>query len=289
MLSHKLLFASLFVVSTAMYGATYTYTTIQYPGAIGTYPVSVNNEGEIAGYFFDSGYTAHGFTYAAGVFTQIDAGGNCYESFVTGVNDKGVLAGYCFATQGGTLNFIGTSGAFAFYKVPGVLDSYTEGINNYDLTVGWYITNNNDIASFVTQSGKHLKTFTAPNSPGTAVYGINNLGVAVGNGIPGTGGLQQGFTLTKGTYSFFYYPASYESFFNGVNDLTQVVGDYSLVARGPVLAFVFQGGTFTDLAVPNATSSVASGINNAGLVVGYYVTGSSSISTNASGFVATPQ
>ena len=288
-MSLKPLFASLFLVSTAIYAATYTYATIQYPGAIGTYPVSVNNEGEIAGYFFDSEYTAHGFTYTAGVFTKIDAGGNCYESFVTGVNDMGVLAGYCFATQGGTLNFVGKPGAFAFYKVPGVLDSYTEGINNYDLTVGWYVTNTNDIASFFTQSGKQLKTFTAPNSPGTAVYGINNVGVAVGNAIPGTGGLQRGFVLSKGTYTFFYYPASYESFFNGVNDSAQIVGDYSLVARGPVFAFVFQGGTYTDLTVPNATSSVANGINNEGLVVGYYVTGASSISTNASGFVATPQ
>ena len=274
---------------SAAHAATYSYTTIQYPGAAGTYPLSVNNEGVIAGYFFDSGFGGHGFVYSGGTFTQVDAGGGCGSTFVTGINDSGVLAGYCFPSKGGVVSFIDTNRAFTFFKIPGILDTYTQAINNQNVSVGWYITNANTIASFDAVDGKVGKEFTAPNSPGTSVYGINNSNVVVGSGIPGGGGAQQGFVAQRGSYTFTLYPNSYITSFNGVNDSLQIVGDESKVARGPVTAFELENGTFTDLIVPTATESVASGINNAGIIVGYYVPGSGLLSINAVGFIGVPQ
>ena len=289
-ITYRFLFQVLFsfvAVSTAA-AATYTFTTLQYPGALGTYPLSINKSGTIAGYFYDSGVGGHGFVYSGGAYTQIDAGGTCGSTFVTGINDAGVIAGYCFPSEGGTRSFVDNKGTFTYFTLPNILDSYTEAINNKTLSVGWLFTNANTVASFYAIDGKPVKAFTAPGSVATAAYGINNTGVVVGNGIPANGGTQEGFVLQNGVFTFSRYPNSYTTFFNGLNDLLQVAGDQAMVARGPVSAFLFQNGVFTDLQPPNAVGSVASGINNSGVVVGYYTTGSNNIEINAAGFVATP-
>lgn len=281
-------FLMVFLLSLSAFATTYNYTTLQYPGALGTYPSSVNKGGVVVGSYLDSNYSGHGFTYTNGVFASVDAGSNCYETFVTGINDAGTLSGYCFANQGGTLDFVYSNGSFTFYGLPTVLDSYSSRINNAGVSVGWFFTNQNTVASFYKKPGKNPVEFTAPTAPNaTAAYGINNQGTIVGNGINGTS-LQEGFIDQKNVFTFYSHPGSYNTFFNGVNDSNQVVGDYSQVARGPVFAFLFENGTFTDLQITNATGSVAEGINDSGVIVGYYVTGSSPIQYYASGFIATP-
>ena len=250
------------LLAVSAQAATYTFTTLQYPGAQGTYPVSINKTGTVAGYYFDSGFSGHGFTYSNGTYTSIEAGSACYSTFVTGINDAGVLAGYCFANKGGTLNFVDRNGVFRFYSLTGILDSYTEAINNSNTTVGWLITNANTISSFYAVSGAPKRTFAAPNAlNATAAYGINNKGVIVGNGIPVA--YQEGFIEQNNVFTFYAYPGAYQTFFNGVNDQLQVVGDENKVARGPVTALLFENGTYTDIVVPDATGSVATGINAA--------------------------
>lgn len=250
-----------------MQAGTYAFTPIQYPGAMGTYPLRINKAGVIAGYFYDSGFGGHGFTYSNGTFTQIDGGSTCGSTFVTGINDSGVLSGYCFASQGGTLSFVDNNGVFTYYTLAGILDCYAEAINNRKVGVGWYL-NNSTLGSFYAVNSKPVKRFSAPNAVATAAFGINNANVVVGNGIPNNAATQQGFMERGGAFTFYAYPGSYNTFFNGVNDSLQVAGDESKVARGHVTASVFQNGTFTDLLAPNASSSIAWGINNTGVVVG---------------------
>ena len=136
-----------------------------------------------------------------------------------------MIAGYCFSSQGGVESFLDKNGVFTYFALPTILDTYTEGVNDKDLSVGWFFTNANTVESFYAIHGKPAKVFAAPGSPATAAYGINNSSVVVGNGIPGSGGLQQGFVLKSGAYTFTSYPGAYETFFSGVNDSLQVAGD----------------------------------------------------------------
>jgi uncharacterized membrane protein len=288
-ISLKQILCFLLLATAAFAAPTYTITTLQYPGAAGTYPLSINKAGVIAGYYFDSSYSGHGFTYANGSYTQIEADGRCYSTFVTGINNAGVLSGYCFANAGGTLNFQDNNGTFTYFGLPGIFDSYNQKINNSNVSVGWYITNSNTIASFTATNGKLTHEFVASSAyNATAAFGINGKGAIVGNGILNNQGTQQGFIDINNSFKFYQYPGGYDTFFNGVNDGLLVVGDANTVARGPVTAFVFQNRVFTNLAVPNATASVAYAVNNHGTIVGYYVTGSGNIALNASGFIAAP-
>ena len=146
----KLIFSlAAFAATSAAQAATYNYTTLQYPGAMGTYPNAISSSGTIAGYYWDTSYFSHGFVYSGGTFTQVDAPGAVASgTFITGINDAGVLSGYYFPAQGGTKCFTINQGVFSYYKVPGVLDSYAQKINNQNVSVGWYLANANIAASF---------------------------------------------------------------------------------------------------------------------------------------------
>jgi hypothetical protein len=88
----------------AVFGFMYQsgkYSALNFPGAIYTMPVSINNSGVIAGYFQDSNYVIHGFTYQNGAFTQMDLPPQkALSTAVDGINDAGVLVGIYAPTKG---------------------------------------------------------------------------------------------------------------------------------------------------------------------------------------------
>jgi uncharacterized protein (TIGR03437 family) len=72
-----------------------TYTTFDVPGSVGgTRPTGINNHGVIVGSFATASALAHGFVRSAdGTFATFDAPGG-YRTYISGINDSGVVAGY---------------------------------------------------------------------------------------------------------------------------------------------------------------------------------------------------
>jgi probable HAF family extracellular repeat protein len=52
-----------------------TFTTLDFPGAMGTTLLGVNNSGAMVGAYADASFALHGFLYRNGTFTTIDAPG----------------------------------------------------------------------------------------------------------------------------------------------------------------------------------------------------------------------
>ena len=50
----------------------YTYKVIDYPGSIYTFPLGINDQRVIAGFFGDQIGVGHGFLWKNGAFTQLD-------------------------------------------------------------------------------------------------------------------------------------------------------------------------------------------------------------------------
>lgn len=71
--------------------ATYSFTTLDVPGATSTYPASINASGQVAGYYFD-GAGSHGFIYSNGTFTTLDVPGATWTN-LSSINDSGQVAG----------------------------------------------------------------------------------------------------------------------------------------------------------------------------------------------------
>jgi probable HAF family extracellular repeat protein len=68
------------------------FTSIDFPGALGTVPFSINDCGRIVGSFIDDGGKAHGFLWDNGVFTKIDFPGATLTTG-NGINKRGQIVG----------------------------------------------------------------------------------------------------------------------------------------------------------------------------------------------------
>jgi hypothetical protein len=78
-----------------------TYTTIDYPGALGTFIGGANAHGDFVGsYWFEDGIQ-HSYLFSHGVFTSFDPPGAAYIlSGATGINNAGIIVGI-YATEDG--------------------------------------------------------------------------------------------------------------------------------------------------------------------------------------------
>jgi hypothetical protein len=70
-----------------------TFTTIQVPGAAGTYPQAINDSGVIAGFYGDAQGETHGFVLNNGQYTTVDYPGATYTQ-IFGIDDAGDLTGF---------------------------------------------------------------------------------------------------------------------------------------------------------------------------------------------------
>lgn len=120
-------------------------TTYDAPGASATLLYGINNSGQVTGSFtqFDptTGANNHGFFLDPdGTFAQIDVPGATGNGTIAyGINNLGeVIGGYEDPTHTDQA-FILSNGSFSSYLVPGSLGSEGTGINDQDLTVGYYI------------------------------------------------------------------------------------------------------------------------------------------------------
>src|SRR5215467_15175537 len=75
------------------------YTSLDVPGATGTWPQGINDQGQIVGTMYDSTGNPHGFSYLAGVFKTIDFPGALFTA-VSAINNAGTIVGqYTDAVQ----------------------------------------------------------------------------------------------------------------------------------------------------------------------------------------------
>src|SRR5215471_6289584 len=78
-------------VETAFADTTYSFTTIDIPGA-DTYAQGINSSGQIVGGFRDTSGRAHGFLDTGGSLTTIDVPG-ALDTYAYGINNSGQIVG----------------------------------------------------------------------------------------------------------------------------------------------------------------------------------------------------
>src|SRR5262249_4783767 len=73
-----------------------TYTPIEFPGAVNTVPTTINDKGQITGYYQTSSITdsQHSFVYSNGQYTSIDPPAGIAGSLAFSINNSGQVVGY---------------------------------------------------------------------------------------------------------------------------------------------------------------------------------------------------
>lgn len=105
------------VVSSNALAVTYTFTTLDVPGATATRVWGINDAGQIVGDFSNATGT-HGFLDTGGVFTTLDVPGVTSFTRAAGINETGQIVGI-FVNSSGNHGFLDTGGSFTTLDVPG--------------------------------------------------------------------------------------------------------------------------------------------------------------------------
>jgi probable HAF family extracellular repeat protein len=83
------------------------FSHIEPPGAIDSIALSINDRGQVAGWYDDALGNTHGFIYDNGVFTTIDPPGSL-ASEITSIGNDGVIVGDYIGADGVDHGYIAT-------------------------------------------------------------------------------------------------------------------------------------------------------------------------------------
>jgi uncharacterized membrane protein len=209
---------------------TFTFTTIDSPGATNTLAGGINSLGHIVGYYTLADGIFHGFLDVGGTFSAI--------------NDPNATSGTGASDINGTDQIVGS------YNFTDPSHSL-EGAHGFLLSGGVFTAID----------------YPAVGVTSTTPVGINDSGDVVGLYRQNSAGT--GFLLSGGTYASITYPGGCCTHANGINNAGQIVGQYKTPDdTAPAQGFLKAGAVFTTINYPAATATQLEGINNAGDIVG---------------------
>jgi uncharacterized membrane protein len=97
-----------------------TYTMIDPPGSTETFAQSINDSGQITGYYVDGEGQDLGFLYTRSTYTMIDPPGST-ETFAQSINDRGQVTGFFLwgNSPGQEDGFVYSHGSYTMIDPPG--------------------------------------------------------------------------------------------------------------------------------------------------------------------------
>ena len=91
-----------------------------FPDAVDTQTLGINNRGQVAGQYVDAAGGFHGFVWERGRYTTVDAPG-AVGTFVTDINDRGQLLGGRGEPDGTVRGFVLERGRSTTFAPPGAV------------------------------------------------------------------------------------------------------------------------------------------------------------------------
>ena len=164
--------------------ASGVFTSIDMPGHLHTGITDINDTGQMAGVFNDSGNVATFQSFlrsSAGVFTTINVPGSTATS-VAGLNNRGTVVGVYDMLGGGNPfhGFIRSSGGvFQTLDIAGADETDPSGINDAGWIVGSF-TNAIGTHAFVRDAGGGITEFDVPGAVFTFATDLDSRGDIVG-------------------------------------------------------------------------------------------------------------
>ena len=275
-----LLFAAIIACSaTFAHGADYSVSLIAAgPAQTTTYAGSINNSGQITGYFqARTPHVIYGFIYENGTVFDMSTLGYL-DSYVTGINNSGTATGY-FITFDSPERY-----AFLYSQEGGliVLGSLGGGSASLGISAAGHVTGYSYSADYSTYHAflysngtmKDLGTLGGITSTGKAV---NANGQVVGESWLADGQTIHAFLSSNGIMTDLGTLGGPFSGATAINDAGQITGyadradfvQYSNIAsRYARHAYLYDNGEMIDLGTLGGAFSIGMAINNLGQVVG---------------------
>ena len=230
------------------------------PGADLTFPLGLNDLGDVVGYFTDA-VGLHGFIRSHG-YQRVDYPGAA-ATLLSGINNRGDAVGYFIDASGYPHGFLFRSGRFDPVNVPGHVDTVPNGIDDAGDIVGEYDVTQPITLGFILKNGRYSSVPT-PFGTQSSVNGINATGAAAGSVWTASFGSQSGWTKDMSGFSRFDFPDSSSTALMSLNRFGETGGEF-FDGNG------FVHGMVTLLGHPYETNDVAivQGMNSRRQIVGW--------------------
>jgi hypothetical protein len=254
--------------------SAFSFTGIDYPGAMQTRALGINSAGIVVGSFDDSDGT-HGFVLREGRFSSINVPGST-STQARAINAREEIVGYSADADGNLHGFFLHEGHFRVIDIPFATETRAEGINDAGVISGEYVDGDDNEHGFLFQD-QEFTSFDIPGSDSTDIWMVASDGEFVGDFDDGVTVL--GFLRKKhGVLVTLQFPGSLDTAARWINERDEIVGrwdDNSIPLQVPCTTqchgFLWFRNNFISIDFPGAHSTVAVGINNRGHVVGTYV------------------
>ncbi len=237
-----------------------SFTSLNFPGSTATQVFDINNIGNTAGFYVDSGGTTHGFFDQGGTFSTVDAPGTAVTELL-GLNDSNHAVGFSSVTGAilGQQAFIEFGGVFTNLNpiLPANIRSQATGINDAGNIVGWYFPNSSSESGFLDVGGV-ISSIVFPGATFTEAWGINDSGEIVGDYLD-SASVQHGFVDVGGTFTSVDVPGASSTLIKDVNHQGQIVG-FSIDSVNHIIGFVG-----TPVSVPEPATFALLSLGLAGL------------------------
>jgi uncharacterized membrane protein len=272
-------------VNSEAWGQTYSFRTIDLPGAALTAANANNGDGHILGVYDLTDLADNnpvGFLLSNGTFRTIAFPGST-GTLAAGINLSQLVVGSYFNSHGIQHGFMLKSGVYSTLDYPGAASTSASFINDSDTVIGVYFDGSRYHGFHL--EGTTFKTIDFPGAAATFPGTINNAGEIVGAYTVTSSSPLRGYLQNGHVYTEVDFPAAASTSVNGINRHGDIVGDY-VDARGVIHGFTLIGGVYKTIDFPGASGTIANEINDHGQIVGDY-TGPYG-SSDSHGFLATP-
>jgi|GEM_PF-1655450 len=155
-----------------------TIRTTNPPGSTFTYISSINDNGEVAGFYTNNLNQETGFTELNGTITTINPPGST-NTEIKSINDNGEVAGYYENSSNQYFGFTELNGIITKINPLGFISTFINSINDNGEVAGSYRDSSNQTIGFTDLNGT-ITTINPPGSINTQINSINNNGEVAG-------------------------------------------------------------------------------------------------------------
>ena len=258
LLTSGALWAAALLATVPATAASYSFTTIDAPGAIYTQASGINNSGEIVGTALTAAGAQEGFVDVNGAYTFINVSGAAATSAL-GVNSAGEIVGSYLDSSYVSHGFVDIGGVITTFNVASSTATSIAGVNASGTTVGFYGTSTSNYGFM--NSGGTVTTIAPTGANSSIASGINNAGTVVGY-------TTTGFEYVNGTFTTISAGTHTEP--NAINNLGEIVGEFTNTTGEH--GFTDIGGVYTTIDDPSAMQGTTdiTGVNDSGTILGNY-------------------
>jgi probable HAF family extracellular repeat protein len=140
------------MVGHGLVGTSSRYTIFDYPAAVNTIAMGINNDETVVGWYQDSNNSTHAFLYdydhPGSAFANIDVPGST-ASYATAINNSGEIAGAYIDQNGNIKGYLLRGSQYTDFVVPGAVWTDLYWINDLGQISGIYLDKNGIWHGFV--------------------------------------------------------------------------------------------------------------------------------------------